>query len=208
MKYFLQTKLILSFFLVVLLVGIAAIMISVIIVRSWTDRQARETIQSDLAAAFNIYNNKLEEIQTVLEFTALRPRTIRDALIERDKDTLLLKLEEVRLLSGLDILAITDEKGDVFVRSHNPSEFGDRVRDDALVARVFETGKPVNGNSIVSRQELNKEELGLADRASVMMEKISEGEENNLAGLFIRAAAPVISEEGNIIGVLYGGILL
>jgi len=213
MKYFLRTKLLMSFFLVIILTGIAAILISVFLIRSWSNRQISEVIQSDLAAARHIYIDKMEKILTVLEFTALRPKTIRDALIVRDKETLLSKLEEVRLKSDMDILSITDEEGRAFVRAHNPGLFGDNVlNDDEIIARVFETGELLYGTSIVPREKLLKEGENLATRAAidiipgVEMEGPEKLEETS--GMMIIAAVPVRNESGEIIGVLYGGNLL
>jgi len=155
----------------------------------------------------------MEKILTVLEFTALRPKTIRDALIVRDKETLLSKLEEVRLKSDMDILSITDEEGRAFVRAHNPGLFGDNVlNDDEIIARVFETGELLYGTSIVPREKLLKEGENLATRAAidiipgVEMEGPEKLEETS--GMMIIAAVPVRNESGEIIGVLYGGNLL
>ena len=141
MKYFLRTKLFMSFLLVIILTGIAAILISIFLIRSWSNKQINEVIQSDLTAARHMYIDKMEKNLTVLEFTALRPKTIRDALIMRDKDTLFSKLEEVRLKSEMDILTITDEQGRAFVRAHNPDIYGDDVRNNNdIIARVPGSG--------------------------------------------------------------------
>lgn len=204
MKPTLHLKLTAIFFLLFLITSVIALIIGFYIINSWTTKDAHEMIKSDLKIAHQIYQHKIEEIQTILEYTALRSKTIREPLIEKDKKTLFLKLDEVRKLSGLDILIITDEKGNVFVRSNNLSVSGDNILDNEIAGFAVMNIKTVSGTTIISYNKIIREGNGILKKLNPVQTKNS----SNSKGILIAAACPVLDENRDIIGILFGGCLL
>jgi two-component system NtrC family sensor kinase len=122
------------------------------------------------------------------------------------------QLEEVRVREGLDTLTITDEHGYVLLRTTNPDTVGDDQSHDELVAAALRTMEPVASTVIVPVQDLQLESPELAARAYLrfidtpMARPRAEAEQT--AGMMLKAAAPIIDDQGDLIGVVYGGVLL
>lgn len=211
MKISLKTKIIISFVTVIVVLGVIATLAGIHFIGSGIIRQAQGKVRLDLNTAHEVYKNKLESIRTILEFTAIRPSIIK-ALIEQDRETLKLRLDEVRRGGGIDILAVTDAKGEVVLRSHNPSEYGDSQAGDPIVKGVMEEKIPLCATEIIQAQELEKEGADFVQRARIEIiptpkaEPRPEGEERD--GMILMAAVPILYEEGELAGVIYGGNLL
>jgi two-component system NtrC family sensor kinase len=175
-------------------------------------KQAQDKVRLDLNSAREVYEENLRRIQTVLSFTALRPVTIRNALLQGDRELLQEKLEEVRKKGSLDILTITDAHGKVFLRARNPSVYGDSQKDDEIVGKVLSEKKQVASTTLVPREELEKEGEDLARRAHIKFEPTPKAkprpDAEETTGMMIKAAVPIFTEDGTLVGVLYGGNLL
>lgn len=212
MKTSFHARLVVSFGIVVLLTGMFAALISYFLVGVWTKRQMRETIEGNMAVVREVYSDRIAELETILSFTALRPKTVRGALIEGDTRTLLAALQEVRNAGGMDVLAVTDSAGTVVLRAHRPGFSGDNLRDDAVVSRVLAGGGPAGGTVLAPLSQLAAENTVLAERASVpdsigSRRSPGAGSDGN-AGMMIEAAVPITDGKNRLIGVLVGGKLL
>ncbi|MFH1007007.1 MAG: cache domain-containing protein [Candidatus Latescibacterota bacterium] len=212
MKISLKTRLDTSFLIVVLITGCIATVVGVRLIGGGIIKQAQDKVRLDLNSAREVYEANLQRIQTVLSFTALRPVTIRNALLQGDRELLQEKLEEVRRKSGIDILTITDADGRVFLRARSPSVFGDSQKDDEIVGKVLSERKSVASTTLVPREELEKEGEDLARRAHIQFEPTPEEKSRPDAeetiGMMIKAAVPIFTEDGTLVGALYGGNLL
>jgi len=208
----LRTKLVTSFLIVVLITGTTATLVGVNLISNGVIRQAESKVRLDLNSAREVYQERVREIDTVLRFTAIRSVTVRQALLNGDRQILGATLEEVRQTSSMDVLTITDETGYVFHRCRNPQLSGDDQSKDEFVARVLRDRKCVSGTIIVPREEVLKESPELAQRARIKFvptEKAkSRSETEETAGMMIKAAVPVFGPDGNLAGVLYGGDLI
>ncbi len=99
----------------------------------------------------------------------------------------------------------------MIVRTRNPGFVGDDQSQDEIISKAPKKGV-LAYPQIVPREELLKEGEDLAEQA--YMEFIDtpkaaprpENKETN--GMMLKAAASVKDEEGNLLGILYGGILL
>jgi len=208
----LRVRLVASFLIVVGITGTTATLVGVNLITDGVIRQAEDKVRLDLNSARAIYEERVREIETVLHFTAIRPVSVRKALVERDRRTLAAALEEVRRASLMDILTITDETGRVVFRCHNPDLYGDDQSGDDFVGKVLRERTCVSGTALVSREQLLKEGEDLAERARIKLvpteraEPRSDAEET--AGMMLKAAVPVFSESEQLVGVLYGGHLL
>ncbi|MFX0208998.1 MAG: cache domain-containing protein, partial [Candidatus Hodarchaeota archaeon] len=147
----------------------------------------------------------------IVRFTALR-FFIKDAISDNDIETLRRGLEEIREAESLDILTLTDERGNVFVRSRNPSVNSDSQIHDELVGHVLSTKEVIAGTVILPVEELLKEGTDLADQAYIKVVSTPKARPNpeteQTSAMCIKAAAPIFGHDGTFLGVLYGGNLL
>jgi len=122
------------------------------------------------------------------------------------------ELLRVKEREGLDVLTITDASGNVLLRSSNVEVFGDSQIHDELIEAVLIRKTPVAATSIVPADELRKESPYLAEQAyfkfidTPMARARDETEET--AGMMLEAVAPILDNQNNLIGVIYGGVLL
>ena len=205
------TKLILSFLLVIAVISVAFMAAGVRLIQNRIVAEAQEKVRHDLNAAREIYLGELRHVSDVIRFTADRTLLI-DMLLSGDADYAVAELLQVLGREGLDFLTVTDVNGIVLLRTSNPASVGDSQLHDELVRAVIETGEPVAGTVIVPAEDLQRESPLLAERARIplidtpMARERPEDEETD--GMVLKAAAPVIDDLGQMIGIVYGGILL
>lgn len=206
----LRTKLILSFFFVIVLGAILTMIFGSRLVKNAIIDEAQEKVKFDLSSAWMVFNGELNRISDIVSFTAER-ESIQDAIANKNEDILLRYLGRVRIQSALDILTLTDKKGRVIVRTRNPGQTGDDQSEDGVIWKALKGGDFASPQ-IVSREELLKEGGELAERA--YMEFVPtpmaspRPEDKEVDGLMLKAASSVEDNRGDILGVLYGGILI
>lgn len=206
----LRTKLILSFLAVIIIGGLISLIIGSRLVRNTLIAQAQLKVKHDLAAAWMVFNEKLNDIRQIVTLTASR-ESIVEALRKGDTHLLLRYLNRVRTDFGLDVLTLTDSSGKVIVRTRNPQIIGDDQSQDELIKLALK-GAIVAYPQIISGEQLNLEGADLATQA--FMEFIPtpraapKTQNFETSGLVLKAAAAVQDERHHPIGVLYGAILL
>ncbi len=206
----LRTKIILSFLIVIIIGGLLSLSFGSRLVKNTLIDQAQAKVKHDLAAAWMVFNEKLNDIKEIVRLTAAR-EGIKRATKNNNKDILFRYLSRVREEYGLDVLTLTDSTGIVIVRTRNPDVIGDDQSQDEIIKLVPKKGV-LAYPQIVPREELIKEGKDLADQA--YMEFIDtpkaaprpENKETN--GMMLKAASSIVDERGNHLGTLYGGILL
>jgi len=211
MRNSLQAKLVASFLVVVVISGLTATIVGVRLIGRGIVRQAQEKVRMDLNSAREIYDHKLKDIENVIRFAAIRS-LVRDALAQGNVGILEDKLEEVRKEAHLDILTIADETGQVVFRAHSPESYGDSQAGDELVSKVLTEKKVFASTQILSQDELMKEGEDLASRARIELIHTPKArprpETGEISGMVLKAAAPVLNDDGSLIGVLYGANLI
>jgi len=169
-------------------------------------------VRNDLNAAREIYRQESETLKDKVRFTALRRFFIGEALLSNDIKALTQELEKIRKAESLDILTLTDDTGRVVVRFRNPAVAGDSQADDCLVSRVLASHQPVAATVIVPEEELRKEGADLVAQARIEYIPTPKAkptkETEQTSAMCLKAAAPVLGDDGQLLGVLYGGNLL
>ncbi|MDI6733400.1 MAG: cache domain-containing protein, partial [Planctomycetota bacterium] len=208
----LRTKLIINFIIVVVLTGTIATVVGVHLISEGIIKQAQEKVRTDLNSAREIYQHEVQHIETVVRLTAER-FYIKEALLKDNLATLNSGLATIREKEGLDILTLTDNTGQVIVRARNPSVVGDdHGAYCQIIKMVLTKKKPCAGTEIISQDALMKESPELAQQAYIKIlptlhaKPTTKTEET--AGMLIKASAPILDGDGNILGVLYGGNLI
>jgi two-component system NtrC family sensor kinase len=133
-------------------------------------------------------------------------------LLAGDIQSAATELERTWAREGLDLITVTDKYGVVRLRVTNPEVTGDTVLDDVLVRAVLERAEAVAATVVVPAASLRKECPHIAERAYCVFVETpgarmrEEGSED--AGLMLKSAAPILDYDENLIGVVYGGLLL
>jgi len=212
MKLSIREKLILSFLLIIMTIGIITSGTGFHIIGKGIVREAQTKVEMDLNAARELYQHKLKEVREVVRFTALRRFAVREAIAQNNYKILLTALNVSRESSGLDILTVTDKNGRVIVRSRNPHLSGDYQGEDIIVKSVLETGHSFASTVIIPYEELVKESPALAEQARIKLipttKAVPRRQTEETSGMMLKAAVPVMSHNNELVGVIYGGLLL
>ena len=172
--------------------------------------QAQVKVRHDLAAAWMVFNEKLNDIKGIVSLTS-EIEGIQDDIKSNRQSILLKKLSRIREKYGLDILSLTDHKGIVIIRTRNPEVVGDDQSQDEIIKWALKRGVTAKPQ-IVPHEELLKEGKDLADQAYIEFIRTPKAafrpENRETDGMMLKAASPVIDENNTLLGVLYGGILL
>ena len=206
----LRRKIVFFFLIVVFVGGSVALTLGIVLYGKTVLERAQQQVKMDINSARMVYDQKIDNIQFLLQLTARRGVIVEEL---KQRNTRLLKqmLEEIRLDNNLDFLSLTDKKGIVLVRSRYPFKVGDDRSNDAMVSKAL-GGEQISGTQILSQKELNEEGDGLAERAFMLFvpipQAIPRARDRETSGMVVEAAIPVIDKNDDLLGVIYGGILL
>ena len=205
------TKLMLSFLLIIMLTGAVFIAVGVQLIGNQVVSEAQSRVNNDLNAAREIYQGRLREINDVVRFTADK-YLIRTALSTGDLGPAAVELSRVKEAEHLDLLTVTDKAGMVLLRANPNTGVSDNESRQELVQAVLAGQKPVAATVILSAAELYKESPALAQQALFKFVDTAKArprpETEETAGMMLEAAAPVFDQQNNLIGVIYGGVLV
>lgn len=206
----LRVKFILSFLGVICLGGIVSLFFGTRLEHRTIFSLAQDKVKYDLASAWVIYNEKLDDIKDILRLNVSH-ESIQKALLFKERDILVRALGRARKEFNLDILTLTDARGKVILRTTQPETNGDDQSKDPLVNRALR-GETVAATEIIPREELIREGKDLAERAYLEFIPTPKAafrpEDHEEKGMMLKGAAPILNEKGDVIGVLYGGVLL
>jgi two-component system, NtrC family, sensor kinase len=204
-------KLILSFLLVSIVTNAIFTIAGIRLMANRIVAETQDRIRNDLNAAREIYTGEARHINDVVRLNARRP-IIHDALLANDSMLIERDLVNVKESETLDFLTLTDEDGQVVLRTNYPYNTGDSLAQDKVIRSVLETKETVIATAILPSELLKSESPVLAERARLTIidtpmampsSKIEETE-----GMAIVSASPVFDQSQNLIGILYGGLLL
>jgi two-component system NtrC family sensor kinase len=197
----LKARLTLSYLVILGTGGLATSMVGSWIVSSTIMTQARRAVDHDFATARTVYEQQLQALKLSVEFAA-SGTTVPQYLAAGDRPSLFAYLERIRKDAGFDFLTLTDARGHVALRVSQP----DHTMDDASsigIVRAALSGKVAAGTEILPSGLLGNEDPGLRKRAHIRTDTDEE-----TAGMTLMVAAPVEGAGGDILGALYGGVLL
>jgi len=206
------TRLSLSLLAIIILSGLLFTVVGVTTISSLIVNDAEDRVKNDLNTARLIYLDKLDSLRQEAEFTAVRT-FMEDVLLQKNiSQDYINALKSFKANESLDVLTLTDSNGIVVLRVNNPDLKGDDQSRQELVHAVLTRRAPAAGTIIVSANELKNESPQLANQAhfifvnTPMARPRSETEET--AGMMLMAAVPVFGHNGDLIGVVYAGVLL
>jgi len=206
-----HAKLMAAFVLMIVLVGVIFLVIGVQLTGNRVLIEAQDKVRNDLNAARVIYESRLEQIGSVVCYTAVR-NLLQDAIIADDLDEALEELTKVSRTADLDIFGVTDKYGMVLLRVHNPQKTKDDLGHHDFIRSALNSESCVTSTVIFSQYELEKESHELAELAHIdfidtpLARSVSSTESRS--GMMLIAASPVLNAQHEILGVVFGGKLL
>ena len=207
----LRSKLAIYFLIVVLVSAVISTIVGIQLINSHIINRAQNQVRHDLASAWMVYNEKLNDVKDIVRVTSERRMLLKDALIKGERNIVRRELEKVRKIYNLDILTLTDKEGFVIVRTRNPYNVGDDQSNDDLVSRALK-GEVAATTQIVPVEQLKIEGDGLAEKAYSVFKATPKAKPTvkkyETSGMMLKAAVPVVDDNGNILGALRGGVLL
>ena len=206
----LRAKFILSFLAVICFGGALTLTLGTRLEHRTIFDLAQAKVRHDLASARMVYNEKLNDIRDIILLNSSR-ESIHKAIKTHEKEILEKYLGRVKEDFDLDVLTLTDAQGKVILRTTQSEINGDDQSKDSMVRQALK-GETIAGTQIIPREELLKEGKELARRAYLKIiptpKAAPRAEDHEENGMALKAASPLIDENGTILGVLYGGILL
>ncbi|KPK65566.1 hypothetical protein AMJ82_12425 [candidate division TA06 bacterium SM23_40] len=200
-----------SFLLIIVVVSMIFSVVGIRIIEHRVVAEAQSRVATDLNAAWEIYLNYLSHVSDVIRFTAHR-FYLRDAILSGEIGRAADELTDLWARERLDVVAVTDGRGVVLFRATNPLVAGDSQADDDLIRAVLEGREPVAATTIVSAEALQKDCPHVAEQAYCELVETPRArpreETEQTTGMMLKAAAPIVDYNDNVIGVLYAGLLL
>ncbi|MGM0383762.1 MAG: cache domain-containing protein [Thermodesulfobacteriota bacterium] len=211
MFYSTRSKLIASFLGAFFLLGVVFLFIGGKLLNNAILSEATNRVRLDLNAAREIYLSRINGIRCPLTITSLEP-TFRSSIKKREVSELLPRLETIARSAELDFVGIVRKEGETLCGVGKNSLRCKSVEITNPIAElVFDRKVPISGTVVLSKEFLSAESPELADRARIELLPTARAapreEEEETSGMAIAAAIPIF-EGGDLIGVVYGGILL
>lgn len=194
----LKAKLISDYLVILGIGGLATSLLGSWIVSSAIMMQAHRAVDHDLAMARSLYEQRLETVGQRVQLVA-SGAAIQQQLAAGNKDSLSAYLDSIRKYDGFDFLGFSDAKGHQVRRVAEPRGVISDVSSIGAV-RTALSGKAAAGTEILSAGILNNP--GESLRAEPLDKNAGASD------LVMIASAPVVGTDGDVLGAMYGGVLL
>jgi two-component system NtrC family sensor kinase len=210
MKILTKTKLALIFLAIACFIGVVTSLIVNSLITNQIIFEAQERVKEDLNTARWVYTSKIRDLDRTIHWTSVR-HVLKNALKEKNITPIRDELSVFMNEEGFDFLTLVDQKGMVVYRFHNPRLSGDSLIGDPFIKLALEK-KGISGTQVLSGEELLKEGEALVRKATLRLiptpkakptEKVEE-----TSGMVLKSAYPVIDFNGEVLGILTGGVLL
>ncbi len=204
-------KLMVAFLVIIILLSATFAGVAVFLIGERVVAEAEHRVESDLNSAGEMYDASSDSLYDLIRLQADR-LSIRDALLGGDAGAVAGELTATMTSERLDFLTLTDASGVVLLRAANPGVIGDSQAGQAIVGSVLGAGVPRVATTVFTAEMLGRESPGLPDIAEIELVETRGARPRDSAvetnGLVLVAAAPVADEEGDVVGALYGGLLI
>ena len=172
--------------------------------------EVQTRVRRNLSSARAAYEKHAEQISAFLEGAAL-DRDLAAALAEGRQSELRARAHGLLRAGPMEFVTLLDGKGTVICRPKG-DRLGSDLSADPLVAEVLRTRRPATGTVVFCRDRLLAEDAALAERARFEVIPTPAARPSpdrfRCEGMVLAAAAPIADAGGELLGILYGGILL
>lgn len=208
--YSTRSKLILSFLGVSFLGCGVALLVGGQLLYQAVLNEAHNRIRLDLNAAREIYLDRIKGIKVSLMITQVGP-VFRSALERGDAPKLVPLLRNIAQQTELDFAGIVTKEGKTLCRIGPNAIPKETPPPNPIANLALQRRVPISGTVVLSHEFLFSEDPALAERARIRLLPTKRAtprpENEELSGMALAAAVPV-TENGHLLGVLYGGVLL
>ncbi len=210
MRILTRTQLALIFLAIACLIGVVTSIFVNFIITNQIISEAQERVKEDLNTARYVYDSKIREIDRTIYWTSIR-HVLKKALKERNISPIQREMEQLRKEERLDFLTLVDQKGRVLYRFHHPESSGDHLLPDPFIKDALQK-KGISGTQVLSGDELSLEGKELAERAMIESILIDREKKSRkvveTSGMVLKSTHPILDFNGEVLGVLTGGVLL
>jgi two-component system NtrC family sensor kinase len=206
-----RSKLIGGFLGVSFLVGAVSLIVGGRLLYKAVLSEATNRIRLDLNTAREIYHNRIKGVEVVLDTTSLGSG-FRAELKMQDTSALVDRLRRLARYAELDFAGIVTKEGATLCRiGPHPIPTKKTQVSNPIASLALRQRVPISGTVVLSRKFLLAEDPRLADQAMIRVlltpRAAPRAKEEETSGMALAAAIPVI-EGTQLMGILYGGILL
>jgi len=211
MFYSTRSKLIASFLVVSFLVGAVSLFIGGQLLYKAVLSEATNRVRLDLNSAREIYLTRIKHLKSPLSITTLGFGFL-SALKRHDAPELATRLRRLAQQAELDFAGIVMKEGTTLCRMGPDSIPKEGIQAPNPIANLaLKRRVATSGTVVLSEEFLSAEDPELADRARIRLlptpRAAPRAEKEELSGMALAAAIPVF-ERGDLLGVIYGGVLL
>ena len=210
MKFPVKTRLSLLFLITICLIGLISTLIANSIVTNHIIHEVQERVKQDLNTARYVYASKVRDIDRSIHWASIR-HVLKDVIKKKNVSPIHREFIDLMVEEKLDFVTLLDRSGRVIFRFHHPNVSGDSLLRDPFVRMALDR-KGVSGTQVIPREELLKDGETLAQKALFRLiptpkEKATERAEET-SGMVLKSAYPILDFNGEVLGVLMGGVLL
>lgn len=172
--------------------------------------QAQKTIETDLATADELLKGELSLLTETIRLTGQSPE-LSAWLAGPQVEALSVPLQLVMRNDQLSFVTLVDRYGFARYRAANPKSFGGEQIREKLVTDALK-GVASSSVLVLPPEEALRENPLLAKHLEIRIRQTPQARtytrQMESRGLFLMAAAPVMDAKGEVIGAVYGGLLL
>ncbi len=211
MFYTTRSKLIASFLGVSLFVGAVSLFIGGQLLYKAILSEAKNRVRLNLNAAREIYLTRISNMRVAVDITTLGLGFL-SAVRRHDTSELVFRLSRLAQNAELDFAGIITKEGATLCRIGPDSLPREMVETTNPVARLALKRKvAISGTVVLGQDFLYSEDPALAERARIRLvptpRAAPRADKEETSGMALAAAVPIF-EGGDLLGVIYGGILL
>ena len=218
----LSRRLVLIYTLIILFLGGGISWLGVFYLTQGITREATRQVKSDLRTAWSVFHSEEDKLGSIIRLLArqeqlgqlleqLNGREEIPPQLQEKHHLLSLELERIRRNYQLDFLGLVDSELRVQLRTTSPYRRGDYLPYDPILDFAL-SGKPASGVELWDKERLEQESPELAEQARIILKPtpraVPRQEREETRGMVILSSAPIKNQKGEIIGLIYAGVLL
>ncbi len=211
MKISLRNTQLFGYTIIVILMGIFTIFAGLSFITDTVMQEAKLKVQMDLNSAWTAYKEEKALLQMNVSLVA-QHELFRRALNNNSTNLKVNKLlAELKEKYKLDFLNLVSNTGFVIGTSGKPDVLKRKVRNDPVIQEAF-LGNVTSGTSLISQENLLLKSDELAEQAYIPILQTERAKPTGRTvedrGMILETAVPILNDQNEVYGLIYGGILL
>ena len=211
MKISLRNTQLFGYTIIVILMGTFTIFAGLSFITDTVMQEAKLKVQMDLNSAWTAYKEEKALLQMNVSLVA-QHELFRRALNNNSTNLKVNKLlAELKEKYKLDFLNLVSNTGFVIGTSGKPDALKRKVRNDPVIQEAF-LGNVTSGTSLISQENLLLKSDELAEQAYIPILQTERAKPTGRTvedrGMILETAVPILNDQNEVYGLIYGGILL